>query len=343
MAITEQDRKRMGTMNPLLAEELKTFPALEMHRDDQHRQRRFEHLTKRRHLYPIPGPILEHVSETNHHVEARDGFKIPVKIYKPVSLPKNGSPVLVALHEGGWAMGDLTDEDLNCRAASRDLGMVCINVDYRLLPEHPWPTPVDDCYDVVQWVAKNASPSNSIFPGDPAKGFIVGGASAGGHLSAVMCQLGRDNGLNPPLTGQYLGFPVLLWHDVVPEKFKSEYRSRMECVDDPIFRSLFADKLPPSPAGKGVDDPIMNPLLHPNLKDLPPCYLQVGGLDPLRDEALIWERVLRENGVPTKIDVYDGYGHMFWTNWPLLERSKDFVKDTLQGFKWLLETGAAHQ
>ena len=63
-----------------------------------------------------------------------------------------------------------------------------------------------------------ASPSSSVLPADPKLGFIVGGSSAGGNLSAVMCQLTRDEGLTPPLTGQYLSVPALLWMDAVPEK-----------------------------------------------------------------------------------------------------------------------------
>lgn len=119
-----------------------------------------------------------------------------------------------------------------------------------------------------------------------------------------MSQLAQDDSLNPPLTGLYLAMPVLLWHDVVPDKWKSEYRSRVESINDPIFKDACHRFPMDSPAGKAVSDPIMNPLLHPNLKSLPPCYMQVAGLDPLRDEALIWERVLREaNGVATKIDM----------------------------------------
>lgn len=73
-------------------------------------------------------------------------------------------------------------------------------------------------------------------------------------------------------------------------------------------------------------------------RDLPPAYFQICGLDPLRDEGLIYERVLREEAdVKTKVDVYKGFGHYFWTNWPQLDQSKVFVEDTIRGVKWLLE------
>lgn len=60
-------------------------------------------------------------------------------------------------------------------------------------------------------------------------------------------------------------------------------------------------------------------------------------MDPLRDDGLIYERVLREEyGIDTRLDLYSGYGHMFWTNWPEMEMSRKFVHDTLQGVRWLL-------
>ena len=67
------------------------------------------------------------------------------------------------------------------------------------------------------------------------------------------------------------------------------------------------------------------------------AYFQVGGLDPLRDEAVLYERKLRGAGVLTRFDLYGGYGHMFWTNYPEVERSGEFVGDTLRGVRWLLE------
>jgi hypothetical protein len=35
----------------------------------------------------------------------------------------------------------------------------------------------------------------------------------------------------------------------------------------------------------------------------------------------------------------DRSNYRFWTNWPELQQSKDAVKDTLNGVKWLLEVG----
>tara|TARA_R110002003_G_scaffold562_6_gene20442 strand:+ start:14270 stop:14674 length:405 start_codon:yes stop_codon:yes gene_type:complete len=96
------------------------------------RAARAAHLEKLRHLYPIPGPIPDSVIETMHHVPTRDGSSIRVRVYQPVrSPPVGGSPLIMMYHEGGWSMGDLTDEDLNCRMFARDLGAVCVNVEYR--------------------------------------------------------------------------------------------------------------------------------------------------------------------------------------------------------------------
>ena len=97
------------------------------------RASRAEHLQKLRHLYPIPGSIPE-VTETLHDVLTRDGHStIRVKVYQPAAGPPEGksSALIMMFHEGGWMMGDLTDEDLNCRMFARDLGAVCVNVEYR--------------------------------------------------------------------------------------------------------------------------------------------------------------------------------------------------------------------
>lgn len=98
----------------------------------EHRTARAAHLEKLRHLYTIPSPIPDSVTESLHNVPTRDGSSIRVRVYQPVSgPPKGGSPLIMMYHEGGWSMGDLTDQVLNCRMFARDLGAVCVNVEYR--------------------------------------------------------------------------------------------------------------------------------------------------------------------------------------------------------------------
>lgn len=64
-------------------------------------------------------------------IPVRDGSEIRVRIYSPISPPSGGSPLIILYHEGAWMMGDITDEETNGRLFSRELGAVCVNVDYR--------------------------------------------------------------------------------------------------------------------------------------------------------------------------------------------------------------------
>jgi acetyl esterase/lipase len=59
-----------------------------------------------------------------------------------------------------------------------------------------------------------------------AKGFIVGGISAGANLAAVSSHLYCDEMPGPPLTGVYLSIPTLLDPPSVAAKYKDVYLSR---------------------------------------------------------------------------------------------------------------------
>ncbi|KAH7070333.1 Alpha/Beta hydrolase protein [Paraphoma chrysanthemicola] len=263
-------------------------------------------------------------------IPSRADHRIPVRWYAPKG--KSNLPVVVLFHGGGFVMGDLENEEVSSRFIARDCAALVFNVEYRLAPEHPFPAGLEDAYDAVRWVATNA---NELL-GSPETGFVVGGFSAGSSFATVCAQLARDEGLQPPITGQLLSLPSTLHHSVYPEKWRSELLSYQQNSNAPVINAKSIEIFEPLYACPDWADPWASPALHPNLEDLPKAYFQITGLDPLRDEGFLYARLLRENGAKTKVDVYPGLPHTFWT-FPGLKSSKKWIQDTIAGVLWLLD------
>jgi acetyl esterase/lipase len=95
--------------------------------------------------------------EEDRQIPVRDGSSITVRIHKPKVLPKDGCPIFVVYHGGGFTLGDLDDEAILCRNFTQ-LGGIAVNVDYRLAPEHPFPVPIEDAFDALKWVCNRRFP-----------------------------------------------------------------------------------------------------------------------------------------------------------------------------------------
>jgi acetyl esterase/lipase len=272
-------------------------------------------------------------------VSARDGYAIPVKTYRPKNASTPG-PLIVHIHGGGFCIGSLLCQEPHCLTYVKEFGASCINIDYRLAPEHPFPTAVHDCYDVLEWAADHASDLGA----DPNKGFIIEGPSAGGNLADVMGHLARDSGLRPPITGLMEIVPGVLRHNAVPDEYKSEYLSWDQ--DNPLGLSREAAENFYALYGGDPKHHLISPFLWPpSRKDgkvisghvgLPPVFFQVHGMDPIRDAALIYERRLREEGVKTRLRVYPGLPHGFNVAFPQFQVSRLHERDTVEGVRWLL-------
>jgi acetyl esterase/lipase len=131
---------------------------------------------------------------------------------------------MVMVHGGGYVLGGLENEEALCRQWCTEFDGVSLNVDYRLAPDFAFPTAPHDAYNAVKWTAANSH----VHGGDLSKGFIVGGISAGANLVCSVSHLARDDGMTPKITGLFLSIPSLLEPLAVPEKWKSEYKSREE-------------------------------------------------------------------------------------------------------------------
>lgn len=97
---------------------------------------------------------LSQVEVVTRQIPVRDGSEILVRIYSPKSIKDDADAraLCVMLHGGGFCFGGLENEDITCRRLSESLGIIVVNVDYRLAPEHKFPKGVQDAYDAVKWV-----------------------------------------------------------------------------------------------------------------------------------------------------------------------------------------------
>lgn len=159
-------------------------------------------------------------------------------------------------------------------------------------------------------------------------------------MAAVTAFRCRDEKLDPPITGCHLMIPSLVAEVAVPEKYRADYRSwdqnqnadvlsRKACY---IFSKNYASKAEDQKSSS------FSPLIwETGFANYPTTYFQICGADPLRDEALIFEKALREDeNVRTKVEVYPGLPHGYFSILPTLKVSEKYTNDSLEGLKWLL-------
>lgn len=274
------------------------------------------------------------ITVTELQYPTRDGARNRAKLFQPDNQDKSGSPLVVMIHGGGFCLGAPEGEEQTCRNVVLAFGATCVAISYRLAPKYPYPYAPNDCWDALQWCAANAESWGA----DTSAGFCVGGTSAGGNLAAILAHKARDLKLSPPLTGQYLAIPLICPEIRIPEVYRPWLLSYEQNEHAPFLPKaaidMFLNEYNPD-FDNGVQFAILN---HPDgHKGLPRTFFQLDGMDPLRDEALIYERVLREeNGIETKLNVYPGVPHGHWAFFSFLKASKQFRKEQLDGVGWLL-------
>jgi len=291
-------------------------------------------------LRKIPGD--DELTVENFTVPARDGFQIPVRSYIPITASGQNSspkyPLFLYYHGGGFTFGGIETGDFVCRLLSAKNNLSVLNVDYRLAPKYIFPTGIEDSYDALKWAAGNTNALQA----DPSKGFLVGGVSAGANFAGVLAYLTRDDGFQPPITGLLLSIPCCLMpqaFDQVPqwkdELLSLEQNKNSDMLDVKGYKQLVTDIYQAPP-----DDTRVSFLLNKDHTRLPPrAYFQICGLDPIRDEAFLFDRLLREeSGAETKVDLYDGLPHGFW-RFQELPAAKTWENDLFLGTKFLLEGG----
>ncbi|EIW57091.1 uncharacterized protein TRAVEDRAFT_49901 [Trametes versicolor FP-101664 SS1] len=287
-------------------------------------------------------PLLppSYVYSLRDETVAVEGGEIIVRTVVPVVEDEGETfPVLVHIHGGGRCVGSIELDDYFLRKLSVDLKLATVNVEYRLAPEHKFPTAINDCLAALKWVV----PNEPLLKADLNKGFLVGGHSAGASLAAVVVHEARDDpffsGPGQQITGQVIREPLVIHPEVYPDELKPFLLSMNENADLPPIPRASIDRniswYNPPPA-----DPRFSPLLYPSHANLPRAFVQGMELDPLRDDAREYARALRAAGVTVRHIEYPGVTHGFHYGYPAISAAVKVRADLVQGIRWLLEKEA---
>jgi acetyl esterase len=222
---------------------------------------------------------------------------------------------LVFLHGGGWVTGSIHTHDHLCRSITRDAGAVVVSIDYRLAPEHPFPSAVDDAEAAVIWVAEHAERLGI----DPAR-LGVGGDSAGGNLATAAARRCRDR------QAPRLAFQVLLYPVTDAGLDSPSYLENAEGYL--LTRSAMAwywNQYAPGSADRFHPD--ASPLRAPDLAGLPRALVISAEYDPLRDEAEAYAERLESSGVSVRMTRYPGMIHGFIRRDAILDQGKVALRE----------------
>jgi acetyl esterase/lipase len=246
-------------------------------------------------FHRVGGKILERVAAKRAPVFATGSAS--VRLHQPASM-EGRMPALLWIHGGGYIAGSAATEDSVCRRMAEELGIVVAAVDYRLAPEHHFPTALHDCYDGLTWLADHESV-------DPTR-LAVGGASAGGGLAAAVALLARERA-EIALRLQVLAYPMLDDRTAV----RSDIDERnVKGWDNKSNAFGWQSYLGQPPGWGGVSEQAA-PGRCADFSDLAPCWIGVGTLDLFHDECVAYAKGLHAAGVPCQLEIVKGAFHGF--------------------------------
>lgn len=233
-------------------------------------------------------------------VEGGPTGSVRVRIVRPVDAAGT-LPVVLYVHGAGWVFGNAHTHDRLVRDLAVGAHAAVVFPEYDPAPEHRYPTQIEQCYAVAEWVAKEGG-ANLL----DASRMAVAGDSVGGNMSAALTLMAKERG-TVSFVQQVLFYPVTdaAFDTASYDQFADGYflsRTGMhwfwdQYTTDPDERA----QVTASPLRAGLDE----------LAGLPPALVITGEADVLRDEGEAYAAKLRQAGVPTVSTRYQGVIHDF--------------------------------
>ncbi|KAI1774867.1 alpha/beta-hydrolase [Hypoxylon cercidicola] len=276
------------------------------------------------------------VATQDYVVPTRDGNSITMCSYRPIRMGSQSLPGFVYYHGGGFIFGGVETEVFNCSRVAHALSMNVVHVVCRQTPQVKGLTIWHDALDGFEWVATHTETLGI----DPFR-IVVGGESSGANLAACVVQnelrRARETDSASRIKGQLLTIPKVVHTKAFPYHLFADREkvSLVQCADAAVIPkhrlNLFTGLL-----GSEVDptERTWSPALAEDdeRRGMPPTAFLIAGWDPLRDEGLWYAQKLKNAGVRTKVHIFPGLPHAFYSlrQLPSRRRWNEVLLDSLR-------------
>ena len=257
-------------------------------------------------------PDIEGVAESRVTITGADGNDIVLFISRPAATPTTEPlPGVLHIHGGGMVFLSATGpEYVRFRNAIASAGAVVIGVEYRngagVLGPHPFPAGLDDCGTALRWVQENRDQLG-------ISTLTLAGESGGANLALATTLKAKRDGYLDAIDGVYAMVPYISGlYGSAEARRAAELPSLVEndgyllsCALMAVMATVY------DPTASHAADPLCWPYhaTVEELRGLPPHFISVNELDPVRDEGLAYLGKLVEAGVPTGTRTVGGTCH----------------------------------
>jgi acetyl esterase/lipase len=277
-----------------IVEMLRSQPVLDPNASVEETRAGFEQMAS---LFPVDADI-------KREVVSAGGVKA-----EWVSAPDaDAGRAVLYLHGGGYVIGSInTHRSLAARLSRASKARVLV-IDYRLAPEHPHPTAVDDSVAAYRWMLSQGL--------KPAR-IAVAGDSAGGGLTVATLVAIRDAKLPLPAAGACLS----PWVDL---EGIGESMTTKAGVDPIVQKAGLLQMAAAYLGGKDARTPLAAPL-YADLSGLPPLLIQVGTAETLLDDASRLAERARKAGVMVSYEPWESMIHVWHLFAPMLDEGQQAI------------------
>jgi epsilon-lactone hydrolase len=223
-------------------------------------------------------------------IEERDIGPCPLYVLTPEGARDDDRRVYFDIHGGAWVLGGGELCKMTAISSASQLGTRTWSVDYRMPPDHPFPTPLDDCLAAYQLLLEERRPEE----------IIVGGASAGGNLAGALVLRARDEGLPLPA--------AVVFNTGAFDLTGSGDSWQTNDGLDNVLAGSASPAIAIYTGDHDLRDPYVSPLFG-DLRGFPPSILLTGTRDMLLSDNVRMHRALRAAGVDAELHVWEAAGH----------------------------------